>query len=164
MRLLGSPTFLSSTRTQILYIVPIGLDHWLRFRRDRFDQFAKTPNHSGVRVWIWVWIWVQVRFGNVVVLGLDRVFEEDGFEEIHYSQLFVPISYWCLGICLLFLCLVDKKNQLLGLCLLLLCLVDNEDLLLSLCLCYWSSLWFLDFNFVFLDLGLCSYCSCSRHT
>ena len=41
-------------------------------------------------------------------------------------------SYWCLGFCLLFLCLVDKKNQLLGLCLLLLCLVDQEDLLLGL--------------------------------
>ena len=27
--------------------------------------------------------------------------------------------YWCLGLCLLFLCLVDKKNQWLGLCLLL---------------------------------------------
>ena len=25
-------------------------------------------------------------------------------------------------------------------------------------------LWFLYFNFVFLDLGLCSCCSCSRHT
>ena len=45
--------------------------------------------------------------------------------------------YWCLGLCLLFLCLVDKKNQWLGLCLLLLCLVDKKDLLLGLCLCFW---------------------------
>ena len=37
------------------------------------------------------------------------------------------------------------------------------------CLCliwcsYFLGLWFLDFNFVFLDLGLYSYCSCSWHT
>ena len=92
-RLLRSPTFLSSTRTQILYIASVGLDHWLRFRRDRFDQSAKTPNHSGVWVRIWVWILVQVQFGSVVVLGLVRVFGEDEFKEIHYSQLLVPISY-----------------------------------------------------------------------
>ena len=36
-----------------------------------------------------------------------------------------------LVLCLLLLCLVDKKNQLLGLC-----LVDKEDLLLGLCLCF----------------------------
>ena len=40
-----------------------------------------------------VWIWVQVWFESVVVLGLVRVFGEDGFEEIHYNQLLVPISY-----------------------------------------------------------------------
>ena len=37
-----------------------------------------------------------------------------------------------LGLCLLLLCYVDKKNQLLGLC-----LVEKEDLLLGLCLCFW---------------------------
>ena len=42
-----------------------------------------------------------------------------------------------LGLCLLLLSYVDKKNQLLGLCLLLLCLVEKEDLLLGLCLCFW---------------------------
>ena len=29
---------------------------------------------------------------------------------------------------------------------------------------YFLGLWFLNFNFLFLDLGLCSYCSYSRHT
>ena len=59
-----------------------------------------------------------------------------------------------LGLCLLFLCFLDKKNQLLGLCLLLLCLVDKEDLLLGLCF------WVCDFWI----LILCSSCSCLRHT
>ena len=62
---------------------------------------------------------------------MDCKFSEDGL----LGLCLYPYS--CLGLCLLFLCLVDKKNQLLGLCLLLLCLVDKEDLLLGLCLCFW---------------------------
>ena len=64
-------------------------------------------------------------------LKMDCRFSEEGLLGLYLY------SYWCLGLCLLSLCLVDKKNQLLGLCLLLLCLVDKKDLLLGLCLFFW---------------------------
>ena len=70
-----------------------------------------------------------------------------------------------MGLCLLFLCLVEKKNQLLGLGVLLLCLVDKEDLLLGLCLCFcscWKSVcvcvWLTRKSKKMLEnLGMCSY-------
>ena len=38
----------------------------------------------------------------------------------------------------------------------------RTDLCLILC-SYFLGLWFLFFSFVFLNLGLCSYCACSRY-
>ena len=55
--------------------------------------------------------------GFLGFLKMDCMFSEDGLLGL------CLYSYRCLGLCLLFLCLVDKKNQLLDLCLLLLCLV-----------------------------------------
>ena len=64
--------------------------------------------------------------GFLGFLKMDCKFSEDGLLGL------CLYSFLCFGLCLLFLCLVDKKNQLLGLC-----LVDKEDLLLGLCLCFW---------------------------
>ena len=124
----------SSTRTRILYIASVGLDHWLRFRCNHFDQFVETPNHSGVRVQIRVWIWVRVWFGSVIVLGLVWVFGEDGFEEIHYSLLFVPISYWC-WVCVYCFCVWLTRKISCWVCVCCFCVRLTRKIYCWVCVC-----------------------------
>ena len=60
-------------------------------------------------------------------------------------------SCWSLGLCLFFLCLVDKKDQLPGLCFCVWLTRKSKKILENL------GVWFL-----YLNLGLCSLCSCWR--
>ena len=99
-----------------------------------FWSIRRTPNRSGVRVQIRVWIWVRVWFGSVVVLGLVWVFGEDGFEEIHYSLLFVPISYWC-WVCVYCFCVWLTRKISCWVCVCCFCVRLTRKIYCWVCVC-----------------------------
>ena len=149
----------SSTRTRILYIASVGLDHWLRFRCNRFDQFVKlqivveSESRSG--------------FGFGSGFGSEASLFWGWFESSEKTDLkksiIVYSSYpFLTDVGFVFIVFVFgwQEKSVVGFVFTAFVLGWQGRSIAGFVFVF-LGLWFLDFNLVFLDLGLCS---CLRHT
>ena len=107
-------------------LTPISMQPFWSIRRNSKSQWSQSPDPGLNLGSVW--------FGSVIVLGLVWVFEEDGFEEIHYSLLFVPISYWC-WVCVYCFCVWLTRKISCWVCVCCFCVRLTRKIYCWVCVC-----------------------------